>query len=128
MATKERSVPVPEEEVTIGRQPAQTTTVPEVSKVSVRIAQLGRDIVDLTLDKGTTRRQAITKAGLKIPEGLEVRVNNMGADLDEELQDGEIITLIPRIRGGVVQELVILVADHDSKPKGIVWLVKSDVK
>ena len=91
--------------------------------INVRVAQIGREIVDLKLPKGTSLQQALDKAGLTALRGLEVRVNNVGAGMDRELKDGEIVTLIPDIRGGTeIVTMAITVSDASGNLLDIVWL------
>ena len=108
-------------------QPESTMTSDAPKQIGVRLAQLGQEVVDISGEKGMTVRQALAKAQKSVPDGLELRVNNVNASLDRELKDGEIIMLIPRIRGGQgddaneMDELAIVVCDANCTVLAAMW-------
>ena len=70
--------------------------------VSVRVVQLGRGVLNCDLDTGATVREALSSQ--QIPtDGMEVRVNSEPAPLDHPLRNGDLVTVVPLIRGGSAQ-------------------------
>ncbi len=68
--------------------------------VRVRILQLGRRVLEHAGPPGLTLAAALQEVGLAAAEGLDVRVNGTPAEGSRVLQDGDVVTLIPRIKGG----------------------------
>ena len=67
----------------------------------IRILQLGRRVVEHTAEPGATLAGVLENAGFgAAPPGLDVRVNGATADGTRPLRDGDVVTLIPRIKGG----------------------------
>lgn len=64
----------------------------------IRVAKLGERVQELHLPDGATIATLLEQA--IVQSGFELRVNNMPAKPDVELQDGDIVTLVPQIRGG----------------------------
>jgi len=65
----------------------------------VKVAKLGDRVQEFYLDEGSTIGKALEMAGYTT-EGFDLRVNGASADPDDELDDGDIITLVPAIKGG----------------------------
>lgn len=69
------------------------------ANLTVKVAKLGSRVVELTVASGTTVAQAL--AALQMSnEGFETRVNGMPAHDGTFLRDNDIVTLIPKIKGG----------------------------
>jgi sulfur carrier protein ThiS len=72
--------------------------------IMVKIAPLGKSVVEVTVEEGTTIRNAIsaaTTSGRTTVTGYEdLRRNSMPAKLDDIVKNGDIITLVPAIKGG----------------------------
>lgn len=66
----------------------------------MRVLQLGRRVLSFAGDPGLTVGVAVAGVGLATAAGLDVRVNGSPATADTLLRDGDVVTLIPRIRGG----------------------------
>jgi len=64
---------------------------------TVKVAKLGSAVVELFLDDAATVDQAIEAAGMSA-DGFQVRVN--GRTPCESLNNGDMITLVPAIKGG----------------------------
>lgn len=77
------------------------TLVPKIKggQLLVKVAKLGARVVELYVPDGTTVGQAIVQAEFDA-EGFEVRVNGTPARDADELSDGAIVTLVPKIKGG----------------------------
>jgi len=67
----------------------------------VRIARLGEEVKIVELEANKTVRDAIAAAGLN-PANTEVRVNAQPATMETVLQDNNIVTLAPTVKGGGV--------------------------
>lgn len=68
--------------------------------IRVRVLQLGRRVLQHTGPAGLTVAAALEGVGLGAAEGLDLRVNGASAGQDTVLRDGDVVTLIPRIKGG----------------------------
>jgi hypothetical protein len=66
----------------------------------VRILQLGRQVIDHRGQVGETVDTALAAVGLEVAPGVDIRVNGMAAHGATALHDGDVVTLIPRIKGG----------------------------
>lgn len=68
--------------------------------VQVRVLQLGRRVLSHSGPPGLTVQGALDAVGLSAGTGLDVRVNGGPAAIETVLCDGDVVTLIPRIKGG----------------------------
>jgi sulfur carrier protein ThiS len=68
-------------------------------KVNVRIVQLGKGVLSYQADDGATIQDALESAGVPTAT-MEIRVGGRRVELTERLKDGDLVTAIPRIRGG----------------------------
>ena len=68
--------------------------------VRVRVLQLGRRVLSHAGAAGLTVQEAVAGVGLATTTGLDIRVNGAAATTDTVLHNGDVVTLIPRIRGG----------------------------
>jgi sulfur carrier protein ThiS len=66
----------------------------------VRILQLGRQVIEYRGHVGDTVAAALAAVALEVRPGVDIRVNGMAAHGATILQDGDVLTLIPRIKGG----------------------------
>lgn len=66
----------------------------------IKVAQLGSQVQEFFVRNGTTVQGALEMAGLSW-EGHSVRVNGAPAGLDRVMEDTEVLTLVPEIKGGV---------------------------
>lgn len=73
----------------------------EARRISVRIVQLGRGVFPYEGEAGATVEQALSAASVPTAH-MEVRVGGRRSELTDELHDGDLVTVIPRIRGGAV--------------------------
>ena len=66
----------------------------------VKIAPLGERVVEVNVEVGTSVGQAIDISGVEI-NGRGIRLNNTDATLDTLINDeGAIITLVNKMKGG----------------------------
>ena len=67
----------------------------------VKIAKIGSRVNEVALGDEATVQDALTAGGQPIPSGHELRVNGERATTSStELEDGDVITLVPSIKGG----------------------------
>ena len=65
----------------------------------VKVARLGTAVQEIALTEGQTVGNALTAADLSV-ENEEVRVNNTSASESTVLRNGDIVTLVPKVKGG----------------------------
>lgn len=64
----------------------------------VKVAQLGSRVVEVSLEDATVH-SALKTSGI-VADGMEVRVNGEPASMDTLLSEGDIVTLVPAVKGG----------------------------
>jgi molybdopterin converting factor small subunit len=69
-------------------------------EMRVRILQLGRQVIEYRGQVGETVAATLTALALEVGPGVDIRVNGMAAHGATTLHDGDVLTLIPRIKGG----------------------------
>jgi molybdopterin converting factor small subunit len=67
--------------------------------VTVRIVQLGKRVFNYVADDGSTVGEGLAAAGIPV-EHMEIRVRGVATTLDQALADGDLVTVIPKIKGG----------------------------
>lgn len=70
-----------------------------MSQKFVKIARLGDQVVEYFIEDGATVGTILDEAGIN-PEGYDLRVNGVPSSRDTTLEDGDVITLIPPVKGG----------------------------
>lgn len=68
--------------------------------IEVKVAQTGGEVKVYLLEEGDTVETALEKAGINADSAKRIRVNGDAADLDDELEDGDRITVSGKIKGG----------------------------
>ncbi len=71
--------------------------------INVRIVQLGKGIFHYEEKGNVTVEAGLVAAGITAGN-MDVRVNGKRAPLGQTLQDGDLVTIIPLIKGGWVLE------------------------
>lgn len=66
--------------------------------ITVKAGKLPGKIEEISLNGERTVAACIEAAGLN-PEGFEIRVNGSVADMDTELNDGDTVLLVKKIKG-----------------------------
>lgn len=69
-------------------------------EIRVRILQLGRQVIDHRAEQGQTVGAALAATGIQLGTGMDLRVNGVAADGETALDDGDVVTIVPRIKGG----------------------------
>ena len=67
-------------------------------QIVVRLARLGDSIREISVAQGSTLGQVLEAAGLDV--GVDVRLNGRQAGVNDTVHMGDLITIVPRIRGG----------------------------
>ena len=67
--------------------------------ITVKVARLGNTVQEVALNEGASVQDALTAADLAV-DGEDVRVNSSNAGLSDELSNGDIVTLVPKVKGG----------------------------
>ena len=67
--------------------------------MNVRIVQLGRGVFKYEAQEGATIAEGLEAAGISV-EHMDVRVRGRPAKVEEPLHDGDLVTVIPLIKGG----------------------------
>lgn len=65
----------------------------------VKVARLGTAVEEIALTDGSNVNDALNAAGLEV-ENEEIRVNSVTADQNKVLRDSDIVTLVPKVKGG----------------------------
>lgn len=68
--------------------------------IQVKVYRVGQKVATIDLAEGSTVEVALTEAGVSA-EGTALRVNGGEASPATPLSDGDQVTAVPRIRGGV---------------------------
>lgn len=69
--------------------------------INVRIVQLGKGVFHFSAEPGATVAAGLAAAGIA-PGTQDVRVNGRPATPDQLLADGDLVTIVPLIKGGRV--------------------------
>jgi len=67
--------------------------------ITVKVARLGNTVERVALNEGASVQDALTAADLAV-DGEDVRINSSNAGLTDEVRNGDIITLVPKVKGG----------------------------
>ena len=68
--------------------------------MKVKVLKLGSCAREVEAEVNATVQEALDKADLP-SQGYSVSVNGMGAGLSTALGEGDIVTLVPKVEGGV---------------------------
>lgn len=68
--------------------------------ITVKVARLGTAVVEVALAEGATVQDAINAAGLSVDGNEELRINSETVRTTDEVEDGDIVTLVPKVKGG----------------------------
>lgn len=91
MATRRRGRPARDAEETPRRK----------NSIFVKVGQTGGRVVEVCLNGGRTVEDALDASDVSYSDSNRIRVNGSPADLEDELQDGDIVTISGRVKGGV---------------------------
>lgn len=71
----------------------------EVENIEVKVIKFGGRIVNVSIEEGSTVEDAIKASELEY-SGSEVSLNGDDADLNDEVFDGDTVTISSKIKGG----------------------------
>ena len=77
------------------------TLVPKVKggQKIVKVARLGNAVQEVAIADSATVQDALNAAGIEV-ENEDVRIDDTSVNLDDTLSDGDIITIVPKVKGG----------------------------
>jgi sulfur carrier protein ThiS len=67
--------------------------------IKVKIVQLGKGILQCDLEEHAPVEVSLSKLGIT-GSGMDVHVNGRPPQPGQKLQDGDLVTIVPRIKGG----------------------------
>lgn len=67
--------------------------------IKVKIVQLGKGVTNCEIGSPQTVAETLEAQGIPM-DGMEVRVNAESIPLERQLADGDLVTIVPRIKGG----------------------------
>lgn len=65
----------------------------------VKVARLGTAVQEIALEADKNVGDALAAAGLEV-DNEELRINSRAASESDSLSDGDIVTLVPKVKGG----------------------------
>ncbi|HEX6513730.1 MAG TPA: hypothetical protein VF157_15610 [Chloroflexota bacterium] len=68
--------------------------------MKVRVLQLGRKVMDYEGPDGATLSTTLEALSIAAGQGMDLRVNSQPATLETILHESDVVTVIPRIKGG----------------------------
>lgn len=68
--------------------------------IFVKVARTGGLVSEVLLDGGRTVEDALTAGDIDFDEDEKIRVNGKPADLDDNLRDGDVVTIAGKVSGG----------------------------
>lgn len=72
----------------------------EGTGILVKVARTGGLVKEVALNGGRTVEDAIDAAEMEYSSRDRIRIDGEPADLDDELEDGNIVTLTGKVKGG----------------------------
>jgi molybdopterin converting factor small subunit len=86
---------------TVLREGDIVTLVPKVKggQKLVRVARLGTAVQEVAVSEDATVQDVLDAAGIEI-ENEDIRINSHSADLDSSIADRDLITIVPKVKGG----------------------------
>lgn len=68
--------------------------------MKVKVAELGGPLKEVDVDEGATVQEVLDKANINTERSKELRINTEKATLDDEVEENDVIQLIPQVEGG----------------------------
>ena len=75
--------------------------------ITVKVARLGTAVVEVALDSGASVEDALAAASLELDGNEDMRINENTVSASSSVSDGDIVTLVPKVKGG---QMVVKVA------------------
>ena len=70
-------------------------------EITVKVARVPGRSIEVVLNGERTVEEALKAAGFSKKDSEEIRVNSVDRDMDYELKEGDKITLVRQIEGGM---------------------------
>ena len=88
-------------ESTILRNGDIVTLVPKVKggQRIVKVARLGTAVLEVAVSENATVQNALDAAGIEV-QNEDVRIDGRPADTRSQIGSGEVITVLPKVKGG----------------------------
>jgi ribosome-interacting GTPase 1 len=71
-------------------------------EIFVKVARTGSTVKEVCLNGDRTVEDALNAAGVEYSESSRIRINGETVDLEDEVSDGDIITVSGSIKGGAI--------------------------
>jgi len=68
--------------------------------VNIKVAKLGGEVFDVEVEESSNVSAVLTAASQEVHNEDLVMVNGSRATLETEVNEGDVVTLVPRVRGG----------------------------
>ena len=77
------------------------TLVPKVKggQRIVKVARLGTAVQEVAVAETASVQDALDAAGIEV-ENEDVRIDGQSADLESQIGSGNLITIVPKVKGG----------------------------
>jgi len=72
----------------------------ELDEIFVKVARSGGEVKEVLLNSDRTVQDALNAADLEATDSDRIRVEGQPAELDDELKEGDVVTLSGKIEGG----------------------------
>lgn len=71
--------------------------------ITVKVAPLGKVVAEVTIPEGSNVKAALEAAASRttVTGYTDLRLNSVPASFEDLVKNGDIITLVPAIRGGI---------------------------
>jgi len=69
--------------------------------MKVKVVKMGGDVSIVNLKEGSTVDKALESAGMLDTSGYSIRVNGLEPCKDQALHEGNLVVLVPEVRGGL---------------------------
>lgn len=79
---------------------ARRTQQEETDTILVKVARAGGTVQEVCLNGNRTVADALRAANIEFDDTSRLRVDGETVELDDELEDGEIVTMSGKIKGG----------------------------
>ena len=70
--------------------------------MKVKVLKLGYAARETEVPEGATVEEALEQSGMD-GGGYKVTINGVGADLSARVREGDVIALVPKVEGGLIQ-------------------------
>ena len=72
----------------------------EPETISVKVATIGGEVKEFNLEEGATVEDALNAYGIDPDSSKKLRVDGEPVDLEDELEDGDYLTVSSKVKGG----------------------------